>query len=60
MADKQDYLFAATPPIEALRSVLAFAAVKPKEGNNHDASKVDFNDINRAYFHALATRDIYI
>ena len=46
-------LFAATPPLEALRVVLSRAANDPE-------AKVMLNDVSRAYFNAPATRELYI
>ena len=46
-------LYAATPPLEALRVVLSRAA-------NDSQNKVMINDVSRAYFNAPATRELYI
>merc|ERR1712110_976742 len=55
-------LYAATPPIEALRLILSLAATDNKSGNY----KVMTNDVSRAYFYApiqegqYIWRDLYI
>jgi hypothetical protein len=56
--DKREYLFAATPPLEALRMLLS--AVMTQEVNKGAKLKLDFIDVKRAYFHALAKRDVYV
>ena len=47
-------LFAGTPPLEALRLVISRA------GTEKSQKKIMVNDVKRAYFHAKATRDIYV
>ena len=57
--DKCQELFAATPPLEALKILLSLAVT---EGVGHKKGvqcKLDFIDISRAYFHAKARRSIY-
>ena len=49
-----DDLFAATPPIDALKILLRIAAYRRHNTN------IFFADAKRAYFNAKATRDIYI
>ena len=49
-------LFASTPPIEALRLILARAATI-KSGRKNAVMTVD---VSRAYFNAESTRDVYI
>ena len=61
--DKRLDLFAATPPLEAKNMLLALAVMygigceirRVKEG-----MKMDFIDIRRAFFHALALRSVYV
>ena len=53
-----DSLYAATPPLEALRVVISHAATESKDGSQTRA--VMINDVRRAYFYAKATRPIYI
>ena len=48
-------LFAATPPLEALKLLLSFAA--SSQGENRC---VMHNDVSRAYFHAPAVRDVFV
>ncbi len=50
-------LFAATPPIEALKVLLHIAATTT---NGKVRKSVMINDIKRAYFHAPALREVYI
>ena len=51
---KRDDLFAATPPIEALKMIISMAAT----ANRGEVIMV--NDIRRAFFHAKVTRDVYV
>ena len=51
--DEDPGLYAATPPLEALRVILSRAA-------NNRNMKVMTNDVSRAYFNAPATRELYI
>ena len=51
---KRDDLFAATPPLEALKTILAMTATANK------GEVLMVNDISRAYFHAKAERDVYV
>ena len=55
----EDPMFAPTPPLEALRTVLSYAATdidgeKPKcrDGNSPDRMQISLIDISRAYFNA--------
>ena len=52
--DARPDLYAATPPLEALKTILALAA-KGKKGTG-----IMVNDVKRAYFYAPATREIYV
>ena len=55
----RDDLFAATPPLEAKRSLIAMASCQvgiPK----HKQKKLGFIDIRKAYFHAKAKRLVYV
>ena len=49
-------LYAATPPIEALRLILHFAATNRETGN----FKIMTNDVSRAYFYAPVQEGRYI
>ena len=51
---KREDLFAATPPLEALKLILSMTA----SGNKGEILMV--NDVSRAFFHAKATRDVYV
>ena len=56
--DKRDDLFAATPPLEALKMLLSLAAsqcARPRTKPH----KLAFIDISKAYFHAPAQRLVY-
>ena len=55
--DKSLDLFAATPPIETLRFLVARCA---QEQRRKDPWRIAVADVRRAYFYAPATRDIYI
>ena len=48
-------LFAATPPLEGLRAVLAAVALRQQDGH-----KLFVADISRAFFYAPATREVYV
>ena len=59
---KRDDLFAATPPLEAIKIRLSGAVAKgmgyqdiKKKGMN-----LDFIDVRRAYYHADALREVYV
>ena len=51
---KRDDLFAATPPLEALKLILSMTATSNR------GEIVMINDISRAFFHARAKRDVYV
>ena len=51
---KRDDLFAATPPLEALKVILSMTAFANK------GEVVTINDMSRAFFHAKTERDVYI
>ncbi len=50
-------LFAATPPLETLKILLSFAAT---DYGDNQCRCIMVNDIKRAYFNALAMRDLFI
>ena len=56
---RDDNLYAATPPLEALRWVLSCAATWPR-GRSGKRRCVMINDVRRAYFYAKIQRDVYI
>ena len=55
---KDDNLYAATPPLEALRYVLSYAGTWGDGSSERRA--VMINDVRRAYFYARATRVLYV
>ena len=56
--DKRSDLFAGTPPIEALRCLLAAAAYD--YGMGIKDVKLVFYNVRRAYFHAEARREVFV
>ena len=58
--DRREDLFAATPPLESLRMILSICASHQNEVSPCDNFIVMTNDVKRAYFHAAATRPIFI
>ena len=61
--NKRDDLFAATPPIEALKMLLSAAVTEGKgyrKGNREGGMKLEFIDVRRAYFQANAVRDVFV
>ena len=58
--DKREDLFAATPPPEAKKSLSSMAVtggIGYVDGDKSEGMKVDFIDISRAYFQAVAVRN---
>ena len=53
-------VFAATPPLEALRILLSMAATRPAGHANKEMHKVMVMDVSRAYFYAPAIRPLYV
>ena len=53
---RDDALYASTPPLEAFRVILSFAA----SGEGANKRHIMICDVRRAYFYAQATRDLYI
>ena len=51
-------LFASTPPMEGLRYVISSAATR--QPDDKEKKVVMINDVSRAYFHARATRRMYV
>ncbi len=58
--DRRDDLFAATPPLESLRMIVSICASHPHSNHSSDDYIIMTNDVKRAYFHAAATRPIFI
>ena len=54
---RDDALYAATPPMNALRLIGSHAATYPDSGPQR---VVKINDVRRAYMYAKITRDVYI
>jgi len=54
---KDDALYAATPPLEALRIIISHAATYPDEGPER---VIMINDVRRAYFYAKINRVVFI
>ena len=54
---KDDALYAATPPLEALGLIISHAATIPVDGPKRT---IIINDVRRAYFYAKTKRDVYI
>ena len=54
---KDDALYAATPPLEALRIIISHAATIPESGPER---VIMINDVRRAYFYAKIKRDVFI
>ena len=50
-------LFAATPPLEAMRYIIHRAATNRHGSKRHCVMTVD---VSRAYFNAVSTRDVFI
>ena len=61
--DRRDDLFAATPPLEAMKFLLSLAVTEGigyVKGGKKSGKKLDFIDIRRACYHALARREVYV
>ena len=55
--DKRDDFFAATPPLESLRAILAICAARQNGKHPH---RIMALDVARAYFYAPASRPVFI
>ena len=51
---KRNDLFAATPPLEAFKTIVSMAA------SSNKGERIMINDVSRAFFHAKATRPVYV
>ena len=60
--DKNQELFAATPPLEAKKMLMSMAVTSGVGISRGPGKhlKLDFIDISRVYFHTLARRAVYI
>ena len=56
---RDDTLYASTPPLEALRLVVSHAATWDDKKEERRRC-IMINDVRRAYFYAVARRDLYI
>ena len=54
---KDNAMYAATPPLEALRLILSFAASVSEDGAHRELM---VNDVSRAYFYAAVRRSLFI
>ena len=56
---RDDALYASTPPLEALRLIVSYAATQPSDGERRI---IMINDIRRAYFYATCKiqRDVHM
>merc|ERR1711884_819928 len=52
-------MYAATPPLEALRAVIS-CAVNRDLGDMKDLFKIIVTDVSRAFFYAKAIRPVYV
>ena len=59
---KDDAMFAATPPLEAVRLLLSDLATRRRAGGRRGSGqrKALFIDVRKAYLHAYVNRDIYV
>ena len=59
---KRDDIFAATPPMEAIKMLLSLNVTEGigYSGNRELGMKIDFIDVRRAYYHVIASREVYI
>ena len=61
--DKREDLFAATPPLEALKILLSLALTEGTgyvKGREEEGMKIEFIDIKRAYLQAEVRREVYV
>ncbi len=61
--DNREDLFAATPPLEAVKTLLSLATTEGIGYDRHSrigALKLDFVDVRRAFFYAACSRDVYV
>ena len=61
--DKRLDLFAATPPLEAKKSLFSFAVTEGigfQSGDRKGGKKINCVDIKRAYFQADSIREVYV
>ena len=51
-------LFAATPPLETIKFLISLSCSGKTKGGRR--KKIMADDVRRAYFHAKATREVYV
>ena len=56
---KDDTLYASTPPLEALRLIVSWAATVKGSKKEH-CHELMINDVRRAYFYAKASRNLFV
>ena len=54
---RDDALYASSPPLEALRLIVSYAATHPTAGGRR---MIMMNEVRRAYVYAKIQRDVYI
>ena len=54
---RDDAFYASTPPLEALRLIVSYAAIQPMSGERREMM---INDVRRAYFYVKIQRYVYI
>ena len=57
---RDDSMFAATPPLEALRLLLSHAAERGPRGGTRGPKKVLLMDVRKAHLHAESERTVYV
>ena len=58
--EHRDDVFAATPPLEALKFMLALMVTKLPEDEPDDDIVLIFMDVSRAHFHSPSRREVYV
>ena len=63
-SQKRDDLFAATPPLDALKAILSAAVIEGigwhSKTDRGGGMRLDVIDVKKAYFHSPALREVYI
>ena len=57
---RDDSMFAATPPLEALRLLLSHATEREPRGGTRGPKKVLLMDVRKAHLHAASEREVYV
>ena len=61
--EKREDLFAATPPLEAIKMLMSAAMTEGigyEKGKEEMGMKIEFIDIKRAYLQAEAKREVFV